>query len=225
MRKTVIRNRRLMYMEQATVGATDGTPALHQDQFVSYFSDEAMRRRDPVAFEQYIGQYIPLNERAKPFDKNVGLVERIFSNLDDCDYYASIAAHKDGTGRIVAGTGHEYDHEQHQIMSQEVEFDSDDEDNPPENPITLKTSKHANTSENQISHKIITAEATGDCDSEPPTDNNITLEERNALRAELVRIMKERFLSGLDTEFDYDTVDNNPIYDNSKVLDQDVCVG
>ncbi|KAI9311903.1 coiled-coil domain-containing protein-domain-containing protein [Zopfochytrium polystomum] len=49
-----------------------------------------------------------------------------------------------------------------------------------------------------------------------------TPEERESLRAELKRVMKERFMSGLDKTFDYATVDSNPAFDDRRQLERDL---
>jgi hypothetical protein len=47
------------------------------------------------------------------------------------------------------------------------------------------------------------------------------VEEREALKEELVRIMKERFLDGDDDEFDYDDIDSAEYLDDFRTSQQD----
>ncbi|KAI8354204.1 coiled-coil domain-containing protein-domain-containing protein [Blakeslea trispora] len=47
-----------------------------------YYSDESIRLREPVLYDQYVGQHIPAQEKTKPFEKDMTLVSRIFSNMD-----------------------------------------------------------------------------------------------------------------------------------------------
>lgn len=48
----------------------------------SYFSDEAMQQREPVLYEQYVGQYQSEQEKTMPFANDVTLVQRVLSNID-----------------------------------------------------------------------------------------------------------------------------------------------
>lgn len=53
----------------------------------SYFSDESMQQREPVLYEQYVGQYQSEQEKTMPFANDVTLVQRVLSNIDR--HYAS----------------------------------------------------------------------------------------------------------------------------------------
>ena len=83
----------LLYQEQSTKPTRKS--AMHQlaqnrrYQFLKqilrhsdYYSDESIRLREPVLYDQFVGQHIPAQERTKPFEKDMTLVSRIFSNMD-----------------------------------------------------------------------------------------------------------------------------------------------
>ncbi|KAJ8656409.1 hypothetical protein O0I10_007977 [Lichtheimia ornata] len=53
----------------------------------SYFSDDSMQQREPVLYEQYVGQYQSEQEKTMPFANDVTLVQRVLSNIDR--HYAS----------------------------------------------------------------------------------------------------------------------------------------
>ena len=50
---------------------------------------------------------------------------------------------------------------------------------------------------------------------------SISSEDKLKLREEFLNLMKQRFLEGLDEEFDYTKVDTNDEYDNLDILGQD----
>ncbi|KAJ1556120.1 Coiled-coil domain-containing protein 97 [Cladochytrium tenue] len=203
------RNRRFTFI-QGLDGGDDGE---------GYFSDEAMRRRDPRLFEFYVGElflppslvelksyhsfkgrHISATERMKPFAASVGLVDRMFRDIDDCAYLNSLASERDPEQR---------DRGEEQV----VEYDTDDDEDGAD-------ATHSR-SEDSLADS-------------PEEDGNVprgfeqleyveaTEEERQALRVELKRIMKERFISGLDANFDYSTIDDDPAYDDRRQQDLDI---
>nr|CAG8449926.1 14480_t:CDS:2 [Entrophospora candida] len=48
-----------------------------------YFSDESIESREPLLYEDYVGKYIPNDERYPPFDQNISLVDRMLYNIDN----------------------------------------------------------------------------------------------------------------------------------------------
>ena len=50
---------------------------------------------------------------------------------------------------------------------------------------------------------------------------NMNSEDKLKLREEFLNIMRQRFLQGLDEEFDYTKVDTSDEYDNLEILGQD----
>ena len=49
----------------------------------------------------------------------------------------------------------------------------------------------------------------------------LSAEELSDAEDELIRIMHERFINGLDIDFNYSLVDNNPEYDDQKQIELD----
>ncbi|CAG8584064.1 11120_t:CDS:2 [Gigaspora rosea] len=138
----------------------------------SYFSDEAMERREPLLYEDYVGQYITQEERYPPFADNVDLVDRILYDIE---------SDQSNTTMMI--------------------------DNLPENGS-------------------ISINATNDIEGgqQNSTSKNIQIsdEEKKQLRADLVDIMRERFFSGKDPDFDYDAVDFNEEYDDLDIEEQEI---
>jgi len=65
---TKILNRRYVYL----ITRLDNT---------AYFSDEEMEMRDPLLYEEYVGKYIPNQERYPPFSDNTNLVDRMYYDI------------------------------------------------------------------------------------------------------------------------------------------------
>ena len=82
----------------------------------SYFSDEAMQQREPVLYDQYVGQYQSEQERTMPFANDVTLVQRVLSNIDR--HYASEQVRKQ---KII---------EEEQFEEEEEESEDEDQDIP-----------------------------------------------------------------------------------------------
>ncbi|CAG8546688.1 6995_t:CDS:2 [Funneliformis mosseae] len=116
----------------------------------SYFSNEAMEMREPSLYEDYVGQYIPEEERYQPFDDDVNLINRVYYDLDQNYIHDSVTS----------------------AVNNEVPQISD--------------------------------------------------EEKEQLRADLVDIMREKFMSGEDPDFDYDSVDFNEEYDDIYTQEQEI---
>ncbi|CAG8760317.1 22024_t:CDS:2 [Gigaspora margarita] len=176
----------------------------------SYFSDEAMERREPLLYEDYVGQYITQEERYPPFADNVDLVDRILYDIDQ-----------------------NYIHER---LEQERRADSDSEMTKDIDKLSEQKEKCTNTESDQSSTTMmidnlpengyISINATNDIEGgqQNSTSKNIQIsdEERKQLRADLVDIMRERFFSGRDPDFDYDAVDFNEEYDDLNIEEQEI---
>ncbi|KXS17703.1 hypothetical protein M427DRAFT_68222 [Gonapodya prolifera JEL478] len=70
-------NRRLAYL-----------PRLHRS---DYFSDDAMRGRDPVAYHEFVGRWKEAEER-KPFGDDMTLLDRVLHNIDAAYYHDALDA-------------------------------------------------------------------------------------------------------------------------------------
>ncbi|RIA90983.1 coiled-coil domain-containing protein [Glomus cerebriforme] len=151
----------------------------------SYFGDEAMEMREPSLYEDYVGQYIPEEERYKEFDKDVDLIDRVYYDLDQSYIHDRLQEEK----RI--------------LEEQEVEEEEEEEE---ENGGDIEEKEKV---ESDIASDI----------KDVP---QISEEEKEQLRADLVDIMRSKFMSGDDPDFDYDAVDFNEEYDDVNVQEQEI---
>ncbi|CAG8729660.1 28207_t:CDS:2 [Dentiscutata erythropus] len=155
----------------------------------SYFSDEAMEHREPLLYEDYVGQYTTQEERYPPFADNVDLVDRILYDIG---------------------------------ITTDIDKSS------------VQKEKYMNTESDQSSTAMmvdssprndsINAENDIEGGQQNSTDKSIQIsdEEKKQLRADLVEIMREKFFSGNDPDFDYDAVDFNEEYDDLNIEEQEI---
>ncbi|GAN07004.1 coiled-coil domain-containing protein 97-like [Mucor ambiguus] len=181
-----------------------------------YYSDESIQLREPILYDQFIGQYIPARERVQPFDNDMTLVNRIFSNMDR---------------KFVD------DHLYEQKIRDEEQFEEEDEEEEEEENDEMEKSTPVVLTKKKRNGDIEMKEATlsnveeEDADSQSEVDRDegeeieADLEFREEQRAELIRLLEEKFLAGKD-EFDYDLVDFNESvyqdYDDLEQLEQDI---
>ncbi|CAG8484327.1 10894_t:CDS:2 [Ambispora leptoticha] len=149
----------------------------------SYFSDQAMEMREPLLYEEYIGKYIPEEERYPPFSDETDLVERI---------YYDIAENEAKTVANLAKLHISTVEKEETPQQQTSEIDMDEE-----------ISSHNNNDNRGHSNTDIDKNM-----------ENLSSEELKELREEFIDIMREKFISGNDTEFDYDQIDYNEEFDN-----------
>ncbi|ORY98082.1 coiled-coil domain-containing protein-domain-containing protein [Syncephalastrum racemosum] len=200
-----IHNRRFAYMK------------LHLRD-TAYFSDESMQQRDPVLFEQYIGQHLTESEKAAPYGNDVNLVQRILTNIDR--HYADEQVKQ------------QHDIENEQFEEEEEEDESDDESDTvmqsaPSSASIASTPAPATTSSRPEREMLTPSSDENVLDglpSQQTQDAELTesmLAFREEQRLEFVRLMEERFLAGKDPDFDYAQVDLDEAYDDLKQQEQD----
>ncbi|CAB4440766.1 hypothetical protein RhiirA5_496003 [Rhizophagus irregularis] len=147
----------------------------------SYFGDEAIEMREPSLYEDYVGQYIPEEERYKQFDDDVDLIDRVYYDIDQSYIHDRLQEEK-------------------RILEEQEEEEEEEEEE-----------------ENEIEKKV---KGDGMADNEDVPQ--ISEEEKQQLRADLVDIMRNKFMSGDDPDFDYDAVDFNEEYDDVNVQEQEI---
>lgn len=172
-----------------------------------YFSDNEMMAREPLLYENLIGQYLSAAEKLKsrrPNPKTDTLLDVLFQGIDR-DYVKDLEKkQRDEESRLMEDSDGD--------ESQEVPAANDD-----------------STDSDSSNHK-----QWGNFESDEPGPSNcpkqkkrkftnlITAAERDLLRDEFLGIMYSNFLSGKDAEyFDYTTVDSNETYDDITELERD----
>lgn len=165
-----------------------------------------MKSRDPLLFEQLIGQYQSRDEkvaRRRPNAQTDTLVDVLLERIDN-----------DHNTEAVK-----------QQREQEEQMLGIDEDTREESGITPESSDDEEDKHKQWGNfdepEAGTSSATQPSRVRKRPANLITAGERDLLREEYLGIMYNNFLGGQDTEFfDYSTVDNE-MYDETMEADQD----
>ncbi|ORY36871.1 hypothetical protein BCR33DRAFT_721798 [Rhizoclosmatium globosum] len=195
------RNRRFAYLSRL-----HSDPSSHSTSDPSFFfSDSAIRSRAPHLFDNYISRYIPPSEKQKPFEASVKLVDRMYFDMDEREYLEALGVDMEGNEIPLDDLE----------LREEEEFDSDDEEGRLNYQDTLRRQKVQRALNRSLGQ---TRAPTGKEEYQ-----EVSVEERQRLREELVTIMKERFLDGGDAEFfDYSFVDDDEELDDLKVMERDV---
>ncbi|KAG1459908.1 hypothetical protein G6F56_006060 [Rhizopus delemar] len=180
---TLFQNRRFEYLKREL---------RHSD----YFSDESMQLREPELYQQYVGRYIPEEKKNEPFGKNITLVNRILSNIDQS--YVNDCLNRQ---RVV----------------EEEQFEEEEEESDDDGPLSMdKDVEMKDSNQEKFEAKSETNES--DTEKEDVEDMDKYKEEK---RDELIRLLEEKFLAGKDNDFDYSQIDYNEVYDDIEQQERD----
>ncbi|KAJ3658800.1 hypothetical protein Zmor_010521 [Zophobas morio] len=164
----------------------------------SYFSEIEMMKRNPLLYDQLVGQYMTEEERE----------ERDRININENSTLVKVLM--EGIERDNAQVKRKKQEEYEDEVREEEESNSDDE---------MSTSPKS---------PKITHVQWGEFLSEPTAQSakkaktkHVAPEEQRLLKEEFVSTMYQDFLDGKDDDFDYDSVDNNEKYDNNEMVEND----
>ncbi|CAH1160269.1 unnamed protein product [Phaedon cochleariae] len=169
----------------------------------SYFSEIEMMKRNPLLYEQLVGQYLT-TEEVKERDKyksgeEATLVKILMEGIE-----------RDNAEKARK----EQEEKEDGQMEEEEDNDSDGNTN--------------SSSDEEEATNIPTTSRWGEFEQDKayrpkPKRKNpfMTPQERIMLKEEFITTMYQNFLDGKDEDFDYDTVDTNTSYDNIDEMDQD----
>jgi len=166
-----------------------------------YFTEEEMQRRDPILFEQLIGRFHTKEER----EAFLQLSSKSSSSsgprptpLSDMLIAHMNRAPGEFSDRRIEQENqiHDEDLADHQYQNGGEEGDDEDDD-------------------------VDMIDDSKDPSAEEIETEEIEDEEKEVLKEEFFTTMYRRFLNGMDEDFDYSTVDDNPEYDCGETLDQD----
>lgn len=178
-----IRNRRYKALQK-----------LQQD--TDYFSDKQMMLRNPLLYEQLIGQYLSdeeIRERDAIDCDNLTFLDMILDTVDRNEM-------REKQNRQI-----QMEHEEilHELLQQEGHVQSERE--PKIKPILWGDFDIPDSKPNIL----------------PQHQAMINANERNLLREEFLHEMYSSFIEGRDIDFDYNSVDNNEEYDDLQQISQD----
>lgn len=167
----------------------------------SYFSEVEMMKRNPLLYEQLVGQYLTEEEkyeRDRYKKSDLTLVKVLLEGIERDNAKLTQKVQEDLENSMME------------------EEDSEDDENENEKCCQKSNSPQPSTSTLKW----------GEFEEDKrPTFRNaagsLTETEREILKEEFVTTMYQNFLDGKDKDFNYDEVDNNSKYDNTYALDQD----
>lgn len=162
----------------------------------SYFSEVEMMKRNPLLYEQLVGQYLNEEERRERdrSENNNTLVKILMEGMERDEAFDRKKKQQEAEDNAME------------------ESDSDEDDNvvATPKPSTSRWGEFPEMEETPISKNGLITK----------NQKFITQQERQLLRDEFISIMYANFLNGQD-DFDYATVDNNDAYDNIDILGHD----
>lgn len=162
----------------------------------SYFSEIEMMKRNPLLYEQLVGQYLTGEEKK----------ERDKYKMDDDVTFVKILM--EGIERDNAEIARKNEEEKED--NQMGEEDTSDDDTSRSSSPAPSTSRWGEFEEHEM-HRP----------KQKHKPAAITAQERLLLKEEFITTMYQSFLDGKDEDFNYDTVDNNSSYDNLNEMDHD----
>jgi Coiled-coil domain containing protein (DUF2052) len=171
-----------------------------------YFSEAEMKCRDPLLYEQLIGQFqSPAEKKAnrRPDPTTDTLVDVLLEGID-FDHNREIESRQ----REEEDGMMENDEDESQQSSRLESLDDDEDSNESHKHWGNFDEPQPTTSTSQPKAKKRPAKL-------------VTAGERDLLKEEFLGIMYSNFLSGKDSEFDYSTVDTNEKYDDTLETEQD----
>lgn len=166
----------------------------------SYFSEVEMMKRNPLLYEQLIGQYLNEEERRKRdrTDEQNTLVKILLEGMERDEAFDKKKQQLEDENNAME----ESDSDEEEPITLKVP--------PPPKPSTSRWGEFAELQDHTIGKNGLITN----------TQKFITTQERQLLRDEFTTIMYANFLNGHD-DFDYATVDNNDAYDNIDIIGHD----
>lgn len=196
----------------------------------NYFSETEMMKRNPLLYDQLVGQYLSEEERKIRDNidtKNITFVNLLLESID-----------RDTTRKK------QKEQQDVEDCTMEEEEDSSSEDEKEMDKDKMVKEKVEYVDDNSWDDEIPSTSRWGDFEDEsnpePPTRRfnfnpqallsreepkkeivMITATERKLLKEEFTSIMYQHFLDGKDVDFDYSSVDDNDCYDNLDIKTKD----
>ncbi|XP_033640669.1 coiled-coil domain-containing protein 97-like [Asterias rubens] len=161
----------------------------------AYFSDKAMKDRDPFMFEEYIGQYMTAEE-LKGLQTPVSQSDLKFSSI------LMTFMDEQETKELYKRQKEVED----DMLEEEEEEDEDEEESDEDADTAVPSTSHEQKNRPKVTERVPTS---------------ATDEDRAMMRQEFLHHMHLRFLSGQEKDFDYSTVDGNAEYDSLVLRTQD----
>ncbi|CAL9071529.1 unnamed protein product [Musa textilis] len=198
-RSVTIKNRRRAYMERLV---HDG----------EYFSEDAMREREPYLHHEYLGKFQDPAGRSlsRPGER---WSETLMRRCEEAMLVEKIRGEQQRLGvdkrEWVGGGGEEEEEEEEEEVEEEEEEEEEEEDD--DDDMALEEPKVGDSSEvlNPDAHDTCASDAAG------PFEQTLSAEEMHDLLEQFTHVMQQKFLAGEDTAYiDYSRIDNDERLDD-----------
>lgn len=158
-----------------------------------YFSEKEMKQREPLLYQQLIGQYMTEEEQKKQAEKAI--------NRSDLRFSTILLSFMDSAQENML---YRFQKEKEECQEEEEEEEGSEE-------------------EDNKKHDKAELDDDDELTEDPPEITAVRATDiwRQQQREEFRAILHEKFLSGCDTEFDYSQVDSNPDYDSLATVSLD----
>lgn len=166
----------------------------------SYFSETEMMRRNPLLYEQLVGQYMSEEEKKKRDNIDTANITLIGVLMEGIDREAT---------REKKREQREYEDS---VMEEEDEEDDQEMKEEEDEEKVDKVTKWGEFEPTPSGFRPKTPEL---------KDVYINSTERKILKDEFYSIMYQNFIDGKDADFDYASIDNNEEYDNIELKNCD----
>lgn len=168
----------------------------------TYFSELEMMKRNPLLYEQLVGQYMSEDE----------VKQRDHYKMDEQCTFVKILMEGIERDNAEAYKKKQAEYEDNQMEEEDSSEDDDDDKeksrSPSPKPSTSRWGEFEDSEQKSMKPKH-------------KQNLSITTQERVILKEEFVTTMYQSFLDGKDKDFDYTNVDNDASYDNLAELDHD----
>uniref|UniRef100_S4RFL3 Coiled-coil domain containing 97 n=1 Tax=Petromyzon marinus TaxID=7757 RepID=S4RFL3_PETMA len=170
-----------------------------------YFSEECMRARDPLLYEQCIGRFLSEEEVLARRSIATGTPESLADVLIDVHQEVELRR------RLQ------------QQQDAEDDMEEEEEDSDDENDMDQREARPNQAGFVSLGCKMSRRWQCSTCLLTVMNSNKdwYIIYERALLKEEFVSRMYRRFLDGHDQDFDYSSVDDNADYDNLDIVEQD----
>uniref|UniRef100_A0A1B6ECE4 CCD97-like C-terminal domain-containing protein n=1 Tax=Clastoptera arizonana TaxID=38151 RepID=A0A1B6ECE4_9HEMI len=170
----------------------------------SYFGETEMRKRNPLLYEQMIGQFLTeeeKNDRQTIDTTNITFVNLLLEQID-----------RDAEKKLK----HQQIEAEDDVMEEE-ETSSDDDDDEKKKIDTIVEDEDVDKTlwgESYQENEFIADVKPKSCEDNKHSVPDLSEVEKRLLMEEFRSNMFESFLQGKDVDFDYSQVDSNPEYDD-----------
>lgn len=214
-RAAIVQNRRLAYMNRLV---QDG----------QYFSEDSMRMRSPLIHYEHVGQFQDPAIRDPAVRPGERFSDTLIRRSEEAYIQERLREERVAAGIPVEEPVEETIEEDESDFEEEYDTESEDEEESPQRAqenVPDSRASHGTDSQGQISQDEFPGETSNEEAPQPsesmeaeetaPSSQYLSPAELGDKMEDLTRVMQEKFLSGMDSEYvDYERIDNDAALDD-----------